>query len=111
MTKEYKMLEARIANLERAFLQAQNNNVAFIEKADRVPGTEKTIEELRETTPQKFSKKAYVGDTSVSFPYTDGVVSANISGGKQCNVSITSNEIIVQFDALEEEATVSISII
>lgn len=64
------------------------------------------LDRLGNEVPKKFSKRAYIGDTEVRFPYVDGIVSSNIG-----EVEITDYEIIVHFDELQEVATVTISII
>lgn len=106
-----KEIETRLLNLERAFLQSQNNAVQITAKADRVVSAESSISRLEETTPKKYSKRAYIGDTQVTFPYADGIISASVSGNRPCGVTITDYEIIVNFDELQEVATVTISII
>lgn len=69
------------------------------------------LDKLGQQVPIKLSKRAYIGDTQVTFPYADGIISASVSGNRPCGVTITDYEIIVNFDELQEVATVTISII
>lgn len=48
MNKELKNLETRLANLERAFLMSQKNNVNVTEHADEAVGFKPEITSLRE---------------------------------------------------------------
>lgn len=66
-------------------------------------------------TPYEESKKAYIGDTEVSFnKVKDGMINASViteSGNSMpITMEITDKEIKVKFDELNEVATVKISI-
>jgi hypothetical protein len=97
-------LEARLDNLQQAFIQAQRN---------QVPTTSKvydTASKVTEITPTTFTKKASIDATSVTF---EDVPSGNMT--VYCPVAYTStrigNRVVVEFDALKEATDITISII
>lgn len=63
-------------------------------------------------TPYTETKQAYIDDTEVEFDYRNGNISAFVADGKiPCNVIVEDEKIKVSFEALEEPATVTISIL
>lgn len=65
-------------------------------------------------TPYTESKTAYIDDTECVFDLVkDGVISAYVKTGETqipCTYEVVENKIIVSFEALEDVATVNISI-
>ena len=106
-------LEDRVTKLEKqfnafnnAFLQAQKNNVGTVAKVDD------TANKVEVITPYTDTKQAYYGDTSVTFyDAPQGNVSVFIDGyNGYYSVDRNEGRLVVSFDALEKQTTVSISI-
>ena len=67
---------------------------------------------VSEVTPYTETKQAYIDDTEVEFDYRDGNITAYVADGQvPCNVLVEDNKIKVSFEALEEPAKVTISIL
>ena len=67
---------------------------------------------VSEVTPYTETKQAYIDDTEVEFDYRDGNIIAYVADGQvPCNVLVEDNKIKVSFEALEEPAKVTISIL
>jgi len=96
-------LESRLNALEKAFLQAQKNQVPVTAKVDD------TSNRVTSITPYTDTKTAYIGDTECVF---ENVPQGNVSvfGLKEYQTESISNNLVITFDALEEVTTVSISI-
>lgn len=68
--------------------------------------------QVNEITPYTETKQAYVDDTEVEFDFREGNITAFVADGRiPCNVSIEDKKIKVSFEALEEPAKVTISIL
>jgi hypothetical protein len=97
-------LEARLDNLQQAFLQAQRNQVPTTSKVDD------TANRVTGLTPQTFTKTAYIDDTYVTF---EGVPNGNMA--VYCPVNYTvkrdGDRVTVEFNALEEATEITISVI
>lgn len=97
-------LEARLDNLQNAFIQSQRNQVPITGKVDD------TANKVTEITPTKLTKRAYIDDTSVTF---ENVPSGDMT--VYCPVDYTATRIddrvVIAFDALNEAITISISIV
>lgn len=97
-------LEARLDNLQQAFIQAQKN---------AVPTTSKvydTASKVTEITPWTATKTAYIGDTECIF--TD-VPQGNLTVYLTIPYTVErmDNRVVVRFDTLEEVTDIAISII
>ena len=102
--KEINKLKARLDNLQKAFEQAQRNQVPVTAKTDD------TAIKVEAVTPVTMTKTAYIDDTEVVF--TD-VPQGNVSAYMTVphTVERDGNRVIVRFEPLEEVQTVTINII
>ena len=99
-------LESRLNALEKAFLQAQKNQVPVTAKVDD------TSNRVTSITPYTDTKTAYYGDTSITFyDAPQGNVSVFFDGYNGAySVSRVENRLSVSFDALNKQTQVTISI-
>lgn len=99
-------LENRLNALEKAFLQAQKNQVPVTAKVDD------TSNRVTSITPYTDTKTAYYGDTSITFyDAPQGNVSVFFdSYNGAYSVSRVENRLSVSFDALDKQTQVTISI-
>ena len=99
-------LENRLNALEKAFLQAQKNQVPVTAKVDD------TSNRVTSITPYTDTKTAYYGDTSITFyDAPQGNVSVFFDGYNGAySVSRVENRLSVSFDALNKQTQVTISI-
>ncbi len=99
-------LENRLNALEKAFLQAQKNQVPVTAKVDD------TSNKVEVITPYTDTKTAYYGDTSITFyDAPQGNVSVFFDGYNGAySVSRVENRLSVSFDALDKQTQVTISI-
>lgn len=99
-------LENRLNALEKAFLQAQKNQVPVTAKVDD------TSNRVTSITPYTDTKTAYYGDTSITFyDAPQGNVSVFFDGYNGAySVSRVENRLSVSFDALDKQTQVTISI-
>lgn len=99
-------LESRLNALEKAFLQAQKNQVPVTAKVDD------TSNRVISITPYTDTKTAYYGDTSITFyDAPQGNVSVFFDGYNGAySVSRVENRLSVSFDALDKQTQVTISI-
>ena len=99
-------IEKRLSALEKAFLQAQKNQVSVTAKADD------TSNKVVELTPYKTTVTAYYNETEkVFYDAPEGIVSVyfdDYSGAY--SVNRIDNRLIVSFDALEHETNITIII-
>ena len=106
---EINKLNDRLNSLQDAFIQAQRNQVPFINKVDD------TSYQVSEIAPYKESKTAYIDDTQVVFDNAkDGDISVFMVDGDGNNVPHTferiNGQIVVSFEKRNSLATVTISI-
>lgn len=107
LEERVKRLENQLDNLNKAFLQAQRNQVPITAKVDDSANQVKAI------TPYTETKTAYIGDTEIVF---SDVPSGNISAfvkGLEFSYQLVKNgnNIIVTFPSpLEEVTEITISI-
>lgn len=97
-------LEARLDNLQQAFIQAQKN---------QVPTTDKvydTASKVTEITPWTATKTAYIGDTEIVF---DDCPSGNLTVYYNGSYEVERDgaRVTVYFETLEEVTDITISII
>ena len=99
-----KELEIRLDNLQRAFIQAQKNQVPITAKVDN------TASMVEQITPYTQTKTAYIDDTFLIFT---NVPSGNLTVyfDKPYTVERESDRVTVRFEALEEVTPITISII
>lgn len=99
-------LESRLNALEKAFLQAQKNQVPVTAKVDD------TSNRVTSITPYTDTKTAYYGDTSITFyDAPQGNVSVFFDGYNGAySVSRVENRLSVSFDALDKQTQITISI-
>ena len=99
-------LEKRVAQLEQTVYKLTRNMPTIVSDIDD------TSNKVAQITPFTDTKTAYYGDTSVTFyDAPQGNVSVFIDGyGGGYSVSRESSRLIVSFDALDKQTTVSISI-
>lgn len=99
-------LESRLNALEKAFLQAQKNQVPVTAKVDD------TSNRVTSITPYTDTKTAYYGDTSITFyDAPQGNVSVFFDGYNGAySVSRVENRLSVSFDTLDKQTQVTISI-
>lgn len=116
MSKEAKMtieqrlnnLESRLDSLQESFIQSQRNNVEVTAKAD--------VGYNKPDAPYTATQTAYIDDTEIVF---EGVKEGNLSvyvKDKDGNypdytVERAGERVTVHFEPLENETTVTISII
>lgn len=102
--KEINKLTARLDNLQKAFEQAQRNQVLIVAKTDD------TTSRVTEITPWTASKTAYIDDTEITF--TD-VPQGNTSVYMDTPHTYVrdGDRVVVRFEPLEEVTEVTISII
>ena len=63
-------------------------------------------------TPYTETKQAYVDDTEIEFDFREGNITAFVADGQiPCNVLVEDKKIKVSFEALEEPAKVTISVL
>lgn len=68
--------------------------------------------QVNEITPYTETKQAYVDDTEIEFDFREGNITAFVADGQiPCNVLVEDKKIKVSFEALEEPAKVTISIL
>lgn len=105
MTLEQRVnqLEKQVDNLNKAFLQAQRNQVPITAKVDDSANQVKAI------TPYTETKTAYIDDTEIMF--TD-VPNGNLSVFGIDNFSMTKDNgrLVLTFEPLEEVTEITISI-
>ena len=103
-------IESRLDSLQTSFIQAQRNQVPITAKTDdAVSGVERL-------TPYTEIKTAYIDDTEIVF---EGVAEGNLtvyikdSEGNYPNYTVErmGDRVTVRFEPLENETTVTISII
>lgn len=100
-------LETRLNALEKAFLQAQKNQVPVTAKVDD------TANKVEVITPYTATKTAYYGDTSVTFyDVPQGKVSVYVDDFlMDYSVSRIENRLVVSFEPLDKASTqITISI-
>ena len=96
-------LENRLNALEKAFLQAQKNQVPVTAKVDD------TSNRVTSITPYTDTKTAYIGDTEVTFMNAPQG-NLTVFGLSEYSIDRQSDRITIMFDAVDEVTTVSISI-
>lgn len=92
-------LENRLNALEQAFIQAQRNAIPVTQKAD---STVSLSQEIKEITPYKETKTAYIEDTTLTF---ENVPTGNLSvfsKVSEYNVNRDGETVIIDFAPLEE---------
>ena len=101
-----KDIETQLKWLQQTVEQMGKNNVSQTEKVDD------TANKVVQITPYTDSKQAYYGDTEVTFyDAPQGNVSVFIDGyNGGYSVSRVEGRLLVSFDALDKQTTVSISI-
>ena len=100
-------LEARLNNLEKAFLQSQKNLVPQTAKVDD------TANKVEQITPYTETKTAYYNEKEKTFyNVPSGNVTVYFSNYEgNYSVSRVSDRLTVSFDTLTEQTDITISII
>jgi hypothetical protein len=104
LEQRVKLLENQFDNLNKAFLQAQRNQVPITAKVDDSANQVKAI------TPYTETKTAYIGDTEIVF--TD-VPSGNLliySPIVKMSYVRLGDRLVISFEPLEEVTEITISI-
>lgn len=97
-------LEKQVDNLNKAFLQAQRNQVPITAKVDDSANQVKAI------TPYTETKVGYYGETEKTFyNVPDGNVT--VFGLNEYSIDRISDRLIITFDALIEQTEITISIL
>lgn len=105
MTLEQRVnqLEKQFDNLNKAFLQAQRNQVPITAKVDD------SANQIINLTPYTETKVGYYGETEKTFyNVPDGNVT--VFGLKEYSLDRISDRLIITFDALTEQTEITISI-
>lgn len=97
-------LEKSLARLNDSFVQAQKNQVPITSKTDENSNNIKSL------TPYTDTKIGYYGETEkVFYDVPEGNVT--VYGLSAYNVSRISNRLILTFDALTDQTSITISIL
>lgn len=103
---EIQKLNARIDNLQEAFIQAQRNQVPITAKTDD------TANKVVSITPYTETKTAYIDDTDVVFlTEVKGNLTVYLSEDIPYTVTRDADRITVSFEPLEQITDVTISIL
>ena len=86
MTKIEQYILERLDNLERAFLQSQNNNIKVTENADKAPVVEIKVNDLDDAVEQNSTD---ISDTMEGLTETFEVTSTNTDDISICMDAIT----------------------
>ena len=100
-------LESRLNALEKAFLQAQKNQVPVTAKVDD------TSNRVTSITPYTETKTAYIGDTVVVFenvPQGNEIVFFSPNNTSAHSIERMADNLVITFEPLNEVTTVTISI-
>ena len=102
--EEINKLNARLDNLQQAFLQSQKNQVPVTAKTDE------TANKVVDITPWTATKTAYIDDTECIF---EGIPQGNVT--VYCSVPHTvekqDGRVVVKFESLTEVIDITISIL
>ena len=96
-------LEQNYENLNKAFLQAQRNQVPITAKVDDSANQVKAI------TPYTETKIAYYGETEKTF-YNVPEGNVTVFGLKEYSLDRISDRLTITFDALSDQTEITISI-
>lgn len=106
MTLEQRVnqLEKQFDNLNKAFLQAQKNQVPITAKVDDSANNIKAI------TPYTATQIGYYGETEKTF-YNVPEGNVTVFGLKEYSLDRISDRLTITFDALSEQTKITISIL
>lgn len=106
MTLEQRVnqLEKQVDNLNKAFLQAQRNQVPITAKVDDSANNIKAI------TPYTETQIGYYGETEKTF-YNVPLGNVTVFGLKEYSLDRISDRLTITFDALSEQTEITISIL
>ena len=106
MTLEQRVnqLEKQFDNLNKAFLQAQRNQVPITAKVDDSANQVKAI------TPYTATQIGYYGETEKTF-YNVPQGNVTVFGLKEYSLKRISDRLTITFDALSEQTEITISIL
>ena len=106
MTLEQRVnqLEKQVDNLNKAFLQAQRNQVPITAKVDDSANQVKAI------TPYTATQIGYYGETEKTF-YDVPQGNVTVFGLKEYSLDRISDRLTLTFDALSEQTEITISIL
>ena len=96
-------LEQNYENLNKAFLQAQRNQVPITAKVDDSANQVKAI------TPYTATQIGYYGETEKTF-YNVPEGNVTVFGLKEYSLDRISDRLSITFDALSEQTEITISI-
>ena len=96
-------LEQNYENLNKAFLQAQRNQVPITAKVDDSANQVKAI------TPYTATQIGYYGETEKTF-YNVPEGNVTVFGLKEYSLDRISDRLTITFDALSEQTEITISI-
>ena len=107
--QEIEKLNKRLDSLQASFIQAQKNQVPITAKAD---STIEIAAKVDEITPYTETKTAYIEDTEVVFENVpSGALLVSLSNPSIAyTVTKEENNVIVDFEPLDEVTEVTISI-
>lgn len=104
LEERVKRLENQLDNLNKAFLQAQRNQVPITAKVDDSANQVKAI------TPYTETQIGYYGETEKTFyNVPDGNVT--VFGLNAYTLNRVADRLIITFDALSEQTEITISIL
>lgn len=106
MTTEQRLnqLEKQVDNLNKAFLQAQRNQVPITAKVDD------SANKIVDLTPYTETKIGYYGETEKTF-YNVPQGNVTVFGLKEYSLDRISDRLTITFDALSEQTEITISIL
>lgn len=104
LEERVKRLEKQLDNLNKAFLQAQRNQVPITAKVDDSANQVKAI------TPYTATQIAYYGETEKTF-YNVPNGNVTVFGLKEYSLERISDRLTITFDALSEQTEITISIL
>lgn len=104
LEERVKRLENQFDNLNKAFLQAQRNQVPITSKVDD------SANQIINLTPYTETKIAYYGETEKTF-YNVPQGNVTVYGLKEYSLERISDRLIITFDALSEQTEITISIL
>ena len=106
MTLEQRVnqLEKQVDNLNKAFLQAQRNQVPITAKVDD------SDNQVNAITPYTETQIGYYGETEKTF-YHVPKGNVTVFGLKEYSLDRISDRLTITFDALSEQTEITISIL